>query len=380
MLSNEFVASMPKLGFGLMRLPQLENGEIDLPQTCTMVDKFLASGFKYFDTAWGYGDGASEIAAGKALVERHPRESFYLATKLPAWAAKSAEDARRMLETSLERTGAGYFDFYLLHNLGENRTDCFEEFGIWDFVKQKKEEGVLKHIGFSFHDSADKLEAILNAHPEVEFVQLQINYADWESATVQSRLCYETVRRHGLPVVIMEPVKGGNLADPPQAIKDRFAEICPEASPASWAVRFAASLDGVLTVLSGMSNEAQMNDNCSFMKGFEPLSAQEQAAIDYAREIFDSIPVIPCTRCEYCLKGCPQHVNIPGIFGAFNNYTRYNNLQLAKGNFSWEVYGRGFAPASACIECGACAKVCPQHIRIPEELKKCGALFEALEN
>lgn len=375
-MDRTFVESMPKLGFGLMRLPQI-NGEIDIPQVCTMVDKFMAKGFKYFDTAYGYGDGASERAIKAALVDRYPRDSFYLATKLPAWAgAKNAEEAKQMFYTSLERTGAGYFDFYLLHNLGEQRTHYFDDFGIWDFLQERKREGLIHRLGFSFHDKADELDKVLTAHPEMEFVQLQINYTDWENPAIESRKCYEVARKHGKPIVIMEPVKGGNLANPPQEAKDVFAAINPDASASSWAIRFAASLDGVITVLSGMSSVEQMEDNLSYMQDFKPLNPQEQQAIEKVREIINAIPVVPCTGCEYCLKGCPQNVGIPGVFIAYNIYLKFGNAELAGGQYSWQTEGHQRAKASACIECGMCEEACPQHISIRDHLKKAAEVFE----
>lgn len=375
-MDRTFVESMPKLGFGLMRLPQI-NGEIDIPQVCTMVDKFMAKGFKYFDTAYGYGDGASERAIKAALVDRYPRDSFYLATKLPAWAgAKNAEEAKQMFYTSLERTGAGYFDFYLLHNLGEQRTHYFDDFGIWDFLQERKREGLIHRLGFSFHDKADELDKVLTAHPEMEFVQLQINYTDWENPAIESRKCYEVARKHGKPIVIMEPVKGGNLANPPQEAKDVFAAINPDASASSWAIRFAASLDGVITVLSGMSSVEQMEDNLSYMQDFKPLNPQEQQAIEKVREIINAIPVVPCTGCEYCLKGCPQNVGIPGVFIAYNIYLKFGNAELAGGQYSWQTEGHQRAKASACIECGMCEEACPQHISIRDQLKKAAEVFE----
>ena len=292
--------NIPKLGFGLMRLPMLGE-KVDIEQTKTMVDHFLAAGFNYFDTAYGYLGGKSEAAAKVALVDRYPRDKFYLATKLPAFAANNAEEARQMFYTSLERTGAGYFDFYLLHNLGDNRTEKYEEYGIWDFVKEQKEKGLIRHIGFSMHDKADALDKVLTQHPEAEFVQLQINYADWESDSVQSRKCYEVARKHGKSVIIMEPVKGGSLANLPDSVADVFHQADADASMSSWALRFAASLDGLVTVLSGMSNLEQMDDNLKTMKDMKPLTDADRAVIDRARQAMEAIPHVPCTGCQYCV-------------------------------------------------------------------------------
>ncbi len=363
-----------KLGFGLMRLPQ-KDGRIDIEQTKTMVDMFMSDGFTYFDTAWAY--GGSEDATRQALVERYPRESFKLASKIAPWInCKTREEAIAQFDTSLSRTAAGYFDFYLLHNLGENRTKYFDDFGIWDFVKEKKAEGLIKHIGCSAHCTAKELEAILSAHPEIEFVQLQINYADWEDARVQSRAVYEVARSHGKPVIIMEPVKGGLLANPPDGVAKVLKNADPEASFASWAIRFAASLDGVITVLSGMSNIAQMKDNLSYMKDFSGLTKSQMNVIQDAREELRKIPTIPCTSCGYCTKVCPMNIGIPGTFTAMNFLTLYGNLETARGRERWINGQGGFRSADICIKCGACEDACPQHISIRHELSCC---LEALK-
>ena len=367
-----------KLGFGLMRLPMIGgfDGEVDIEQTKQMVDLFLSKGFTYFDTAYGYGNGKSEAAMKTAVVDRYPRESFQLATKLPAWAGpKTADEAKQMFWTSLERTGAGYFDFYLLHNLGGERTETFDKFGIWDFVREQKEKGLIKHMGFSMHDSADALDEILTKHPEVEFVQLQINFGDWESDSVQSRKCYEVALRHNKPIIIMEPVKGGILADLPESVESILKKANPDASLASWAIRFAASLDNVITVLSGMSTLEQMQDNISYMEHFKPLTADEQAVIETARTTLDAIPRVPCTSCGYCVKGCPQGIHIPQFFDAINRHLVYGNMHSAKMGYHFTVM-LGSAKASTCIECGACEQVCPQKIKIIDELKKTVELLE----
>ncbi|MCR4805299.1 MAG: aldo/keto reductase [Clostridia bacterium] len=362
-----------KLGFGLMRLPK--NGEeFDLPQICEMVDKFLEAGFTYFDTAWAY--KGSEETTRKALVERHPRDSYTLATKLPArQTCQTREEALAPFYESLERTGAGYFDYFLLHNLGEQRTAFFEKFDVWNFALQKKEEGLIRHLGFSFHDTADKLEAILQAHPEAEFVQLQINYADWESPRIQSRKCYEVCRKYNKPVVIMEPVKGGLLANPPAAVADILKAAEPDSSLASWGVRFAADLPGLITVLSGMSTLQQVEDNVSFMKEFRGLTEAQKETLAKAREAMAAIPIIPCTTCNYCADVCPMNIGISGTFNAYNTLTVYGSMKNAQGDLDFQVKGKGKAMATECIQCGACMEVCPQHIEIPARLQEaCKAL------
>ena len=365
--------SIPKLGFGLMRLPK--NGEeIDIEQVKQMVDRFLEAGFTYFDTAWAY--PGSEEAIRRALVERYPRSRFQLASKNAAWIdCKTPADAQSQLEVSLQRSGAGYFDFYLLHNLGEQRTHFFDDFNMWDFVQQKKREGLIRHVGLSFHSTAGELEELLTRHPEVEFVQLQINYADWEDPAVQSRLCYETARRHGKPVIIMEPVKGGLLATPPEPVLQVLRRTDPKASPASWAIRFAASQQGLVTVLSGMSSLEQMEDNLSFMKDFRPLSPAEQQTIAQAQRALASIPLVPCTSCNYCAKVCPQDIGISGSFAALNQLTLYGNKDRAAHQLEWLVTRHDRKNASECIKCGRCEQACPQHIRIRDELDKVTAAF-----
>ena len=369
-----FDQEIKKLGFGLMRLPK-KGEEIDVEQVKVMVDRFLEAGFTYFDTAWAY--TGSEDAIRQALVERYPRESYQLATKNAAWiGCQTREDAIRQFEESLERTGAGYFDNYLLHNLGEMRTQAFDKFDMWSFVKEKKAEGKIRHIGFSFHSTPEELEEILLAHPEAEFVQLQINYADWENPSIQSRGVYEMARKYGKAVVIMEPLKGGLLANPPESVAEILKAAEPERSAASWGIRFAANLDGVLVALSGMSNLEQMEDNISFMKDFDGMSDAQIAVMDKAREALSRIPLIPCTTCNYCAKVCPKEIGISGTFMAKNIYTLYSDLERAAGQERWLVGGHGRKQAVECIRCGACEGVCPQHIEIREELQKAAELFK----
>ena len=360
-----------KLGFGLMRLPKT-NEAIDVPQVCEMVDHFLAAGFTYFDTAYVY-DG-SEVAAKAALVDRHPRASYTLATKLHVGKCANAEEARKELETSLARTGAGYFDYYLLHALMANNVDKYEEFGLWDFVRELKANGTIRHYGFSFHDSPELLDKLLTEHPDVDFVQLQINYADWENPEVQSRACYEVARKHGKQVVIMEPVKGGALANPPEQVKALFDAAKPGASYASWALRFAASLDGVLAVLSGMSDLEQADDNLATMSDFQPLNDAEQKVIQQAQHILGNSAAIACTACHYCTAGCPKKIAIPEIFAAANK--QLANGQKAEAAAAYAAATAEGGKASACIHCKQCERICPQHLPITDLLDRCAAMFE----
>ena len=363
-----------KLGFGLMRLPKLETGKIDIEQTKKMVDLFMEAGLTYFDTAFVYDNGDSELAAKAALIDRYPRESFTLATKLCAWAqAGSEEKAKQQFYTSLERTGAGYFDYYLLHALQEDNYKIYDEYHIWDFVKEQKEKGLIRHYGFSFHATPDILDKILSDHPDVEFVQLQINYADWENPSVTSRANYEVARKHGKSIIVMEPVKGGLLANPMPEMRKLFLITNPEASFASWAIRYAASLDGIITVLSGMSNVEQMEDNLSYMKDFHPLSEEEQAVIQRAQESLSQIDSIPCTGCHYCTAGCPKEIPIPEIFSARNKQLIWGLTEKGKKEYERVTAAKG--SAADCIECGQCEEACPQQIRVTERLKDCAAAF-----
>lgn len=362
-----------KLGFGLMRLPK-NDGVIDVEQVKVMVDKFLDAGFTYFDTAWLY--AGSEDAVRQALVERYPREKYQLATKNSAWAnCQSREEAVSQFEISLERTGAGYFDFYLLHNLGENRTKPFDEFGMWDWIQEKKAEGKIRHIGFSFHSTADELEALLTAHPEMEFVQLQMNYLDWESAEVQSRKCYEVASKHGKPVIVMEPVKGGTLADVPAEVRESFTAYHPDLSVPSWAIRFVASLDNVAMVLSGMSNMEQLMDNISYMKEFVPMNAEETELVHKAAEMIKDSIAIPCTGCSYCTEGCPMQIAIPDLFRVYNKSKR-GEITDVEANEEYRQLTESGGKARECLACGQCQVACPQHLEIINYLKDVAKCME----
>jgi predicted aldo/keto reductase-like oxidoreductase len=361
---------IPKLGFGLMRLPMLDNGEVNLPEVCDMVDEFLANGFTYFDTAYGYLGGKSERAAKAALFDRYPRDQFCFATKMPVWEAETPKDMERMLQESLQRTGASYFDFYLLHNVSTtgNRLARCNEFGAWDWIQTVKQRGLAKHIGFSFHDSAAVLDQLLTEHPYMEFVQLQINYADWNHAVVQSRACYEVARKHNKPVIIMEPIKGGSLACPPPSVAAVFEKADPSVSMCQWALRFAASLEGLITVLSGMSTLEQMRENVRIMKQITPLQPQDYAIYDEAVAQLDQLGQIPCTACRYCVSECPNHFEIPDHISTLNNYTVYGNLAANRGHYQWVVSTTG-DPAE-CLGCGLCENVCPQKLPIIETLRR----------
>lgn len=362
----------PKLGFGLMRLPKLDDGTTDVEQTSRMVDAFLQAGGTYFDTARAYGD--SEASIRKALVERHPRDSFTLATKNAAWIGpKSYDDARKDFDISLEQTGAGYFDYYLIHNTGGSRTKVFDDLQMWDFVKQLKADGRVKHIGFSHHDNAERLEEVITAHPEMEFVQLQINWADWENANTQSRKCHEVARKHGLPVVIMEPVRGGTLATPPEPVAQILREARPDWTFAEWAIRFALGVEGLLTMLSGMSSLEQMQQNIATWKAWEPLGADELAALDKARETLDAMLDNPCTNCQYCMKACPMDIKIAPIMEALNRAGMYG-LDNGKNWYGFQTGNGG--KGSECIQCYSCESACPQHIEIVGKLEKAVDMFE----
>ena len=363
-----------KLGFGMMRLPRKGDG-IDIEETKKLVDAFMISRFNYFDTAFAY--PGSEEAIKEALVNRYPRKSYYLASKCAIWSGcKEKEDAEKELDISLERTGAGYFDFYLLHALNKDSAKTFEEWGLWEYFLKKKEEGLIKHLGFSFHDSPEVLDDILSKHPEAEFVQLQINWADWEDPKVQSKGSWEVARKHNKDIIVMEPVKGGLLADPHPLVKEVFSSSDPNASPASWAIRFASSLDGVMTVLSGMNTLEMLGDNVKTMWNFKGFDAKQRETIEKAREVFSSLPSIPCTKCDYCAKVCPMDIGISGTFAAMNTLLLYGNETIAKDRYKALVINKGRKNPEKCIKCGKCEEACPQHIEIRSNLEKAKEHFQ----
>jgi hypothetical protein len=360
--------TMPKLGFGLMRLPE-KDGRIDMEHLCRMVDAYMKAGMNYFDTAYVYHGGNSEKAIREALVQRYPRDQFMLATKLPAWCMKEPEDRDRIFNEQLERCGVEYFDFYLLHSIEDGGNgETYERLDCFNWGLKKKAEGKIRHFGFSFHGSPAYLTKVLDAHPEVEFVQIQLNYADWTNPVVRSGELYEILHSRNIPMIIMEPVKGGTLAALKPELEEMYRAARPSASVASWALRFVGSLPGVMTILSGMSTEEQMNDNIGTFTRFEPLSEEEKELVDKVRTIMLNVPQIGCTSCRYCTPGCPMNISIPDVFRAVNTMNLYGDVFRPKA-FYGGVVGQGHGRASDCIACGQCEGVCPQHLPIIELLK-----------
>lgn len=366
--------TMPKLGFGLMRLPE-KDGEVDIERVKTMVDKYMNAGMNYFDTAYVYHSGKSEVAAREALVKRYPRESFALATKLPAWEMKTEADRDRIFNEQCERAGVDYFDYYLLHSIEDGSNyDTYEKLDCFNWGWKMKEAGRIKHFGFSYHGSPELLDVITDKHPDMEFVQIQLNYLDRTNPVVRSQKLYDILHKKNIPMIIMEPVRGGMLANMAPEIEAKFKAARPNDSVASWALRYCGSLEGVVTILSGMSTEEQMDDNIKTFTNFEPVSAAEMKIIDEVTEEILRIPQIGCTACKYCVDGCPQKISIPDVFRTVNTLRRYPDDWRAKNFYSGLVTRSG--KASDCVECGQCESVCPQHLKIIGLLKEAAALLD----
>jgi Predicted oxidoreductases of the aldo/keto reductase family len=368
-----------KLGFGCMRLPLLDKDDqtsVDVETLNSLVDAFLSKGFTYFDTALTYHGFRSEEFVRKALVERHARSEYAIATKLPPRVLKSAADQERIFGEQLERMGVDYFDYYLVHNLGVSAYQQAKQFGTFEFVREKKREGKIRNIGFSFHDTPELLEEIIAENPGLDFVQLQINYIDWENPGIQSRRCLEVARKHGLPVIVMEPCKGGNLAVVPEEAERIMKAYAPEASIPSWAIRFAASQEGVMMVLSGMNSMEQVLDNASYMADFKPLGAEEYEVIAEVTAIIDANTAVPCTACQYCVPYCPKKIAIPDYFALYNSAKRAVTDNVSSQFVYYLNLASTHGKASDCISCRSCEKVCPQHIKISDFMKDVSAAFD----
>ena len=361
---NKFFPEIKKnFGFGCMRFP-MAGDVVDEEQVMKMVDLFLEAGFNYFDTAKPYHGGNSESVVRRCLTSRYPRDSYVLTTKLSAGCFEGAEGVRPMFEDQLEACGVEYFDFYLFHALNAKRHELFVQQGIYDIARQLKVEGKIRHLGMSFHDSAEVLDKILTDLPDVEVVQLQLNYVDWIDPRVQSRECYEVCRKHGKPVIVMEPVKGGSLANLPE----KAVAMMTSGTPASYALRFAAGPEDVVMVLSGMSNLEQVLDNLATMKDYRPLDEQELETIDKVRTIHQGLHKIPCTACRYCVEGCPAGLDIPALFACLND--KHQKVEGAD-----ERYAAMTVKADSCLECGKCESACPQYLHIRDLLKDVAAGF-----
>lgn len=368
------LSKMPKLGFGLMRLPE-KDGKIDIEHVSRMVDKYMNAGLNYFDTAYVYHGGTSEVAAREAIVKHYPRESFMLATKLPAWELKQESDVERVFNEQLTRAGVDYFDFYLLHSVEDGfNYDNYVKYNCFEWCMQRKAEGKIKHFGFSFHGSPELLEKILDNHPEVEFVQIQFNYLDRTNPVVRSQMLYDILYKRNIPIIVMEPVRGGMLANLGDEVDAKFKARQPEKSIASWALRFVASQPGIMTILSGMSAEEQMDDNIRTFTNFEPLAEDEVKLIDEVTQEILSIPQIGCTSCRYCCDGCPMKISIPDVFRTINTLRRYPNDWRSKNFYEGLIQRSG--KASDCIACGQCEGVCPQHLPVIELMKEAAEILD----
>lgn len=370
--------NMKKLSFGFMRLPQNSDDakDINYDEICEMVDYAMDRGFNFFDSAYDYHEGFSDIAIKKCIVDRYPRNDFLIANKMPVYNFTPKTDMEAIFKEQLSRCGVDYFDYYMLHCLNDEFYEgVMKDLDCWSYVKELKEKGLIKKIGISHHDSAKVLDKILTEHPEVEFALIQINYLDWINNSIQSSKCYKVAKKHGVEILAMEPLKGGTLVNIPPEAEEKFIEYNPNLSIASWGIRFAASLEGVSTVFSGMSNFEQLKDNASYMEDFKPLDREEKKVINKTRKIIEKSIPIACTYCDYCLKECPENIPISKFFSLYNDAKTAIEIQdlyyVYYGNYSKES-----APASACTECGNCEDICTQHLSVIDYLKDVKNLFE----
>jgi len=363
---------MKKLGFGCMRLP-MNFDQVDYQEFTKMVDTFMENGFNYFDTAHGYVGQKSEIALRECLTSRYPRESYILTNKLSSHFYTTAEEIRPLFESQLKACGVEYFDYYLIHALNVENYARVKRSNSFEICLELLAEGKIHHFGISFHDKAEVLEQILNEYPQIEVVQIQFNYVDYEDPSVEARKCYEVCRKHGKPVIVMEPVKGGSLVNLPEEAEKVLTDL-GGGSTASYAIRFAAGFEGMFMVLSGMSSMAQLTDNISYMKDFQPLNDKERRAIDRVCEIFHAQNLIPCTACRYCTEVCPQGIAIPDLFACMNAKKQFRNWNT--DYYYNNVHTKPGSKASDCLECGQCEDICPQHLHIRDLLKDVAAEFD----
>ncbi len=370
---------MQKLGFGTMRLPltdETNQKSIDMKAYCGMVDIFMENGFSYFDTAYMYHEYESENALREAVVRRYPREAFTVASKLPLSLLQRSGDNERIFVEQLKKCGISHFDYYMLHNINSVNYKTAQKFNCFEYISELKASGKVRSIGFSYHDNSVLLDEVLTSHPEVDFVQLQLNYLDWDNSGIQSKECYKTAQKHNKKVIVMEPVKGGTLADIPADALETLRKVRPEMSAASWAIRFAASLDGVMCVLSGMSDMKQMLDNVSFMRDFTPLCGEEYSALKRAVGSIAEARIVPCTACRYCVEGCPKKIAIPEYFALYNAEKESINKGFSTQGVYYANLALSHGKASECVSCRLCEKACPQHIEISRFMRDVAATFE----
>ena len=374
-MSELIRARIPNLGFGNMRMPKNPDGTPDRETIFRMIDTFMDAGFNYFDTAYIYPGSEEMLRIG--LVERYPRDRFFITTKLHLGECHKAEDMMKQFNTSRERLGVEVVDMYFLHGVGESSDEKIDRFHAFDFLRSLRDQGLVKHIGFSFHGKADYLEQLLTDNPDMELVQLQLNYLDWEDGKVQARLNYETARRHGKPISVMEPCKGGMLSGDEMAGAEILKGANPDVSLASWAFRFVAGLEGIYAILSGMSCVEQVEDNVKTFRTFTPLTEEERALTLKVVEAINAVPGVPCTGCEYCKNACPLDMNIPFFLRAYNNLQRFHNLEISRHVYKMMIMS--IRKASECIECHSCEQRCPQHIEITKYLKEVVKELEVAE-